>query len=131
MDGFLKLAAGVLIALVLYITVLKQSQHIATIIGIVACVMVAAAAMNYLEPVIEFFRQLQSIANIDTEIISILLRCAGIGILTEIISFICADGGNAALGKTLQMAGSIIVLWISLPLFAKLLGLVEEMLLFV
>jgi len=130
MDGYVKAAAGVLIALVLYLSLEKQSKDIAVIVGIVACVMVASISLYYIEPLISFFSKLQSMSGFDPESMEILLRCLGIGILTEIITFICADAGNAALGKTLQLAAGVVILWLSLPLLTKLIELVEEILLF-
>jgi len=131
MDSFLKSAAGVMITLMLYLTVAKQSKDLAVLTGVAGCIMIAVIAVEYLQPIISFFGRLQSLGKFDSEYIEILLRCVGIGILTEIISLICADAGNAALGKALQITAGITILWISLPLFTKLIGLVEELLLFV
>lgn len=130
MDGYLKAAAGVIITLVLYLSLEKQAKDIAVIIGIIACVLVATIALHYMQPIISFFVKLESLGNFDAENMAILLRCLGIGILTEIISLICADSGNSALGKTLQLAASAIILWLTLPLLTKLIDLVEEVLLF-
>ena len=130
MDGFLKTAACVLITLVLYITIDKKAKDVAVVIGAVACVMIAIATMAYIQPVISFFNQLQSIGKFDSESMLILLRCVGIGILAEIISLICVDAGNAALGKVTQYSAGIFVLWLSLPLFKKLIELIEGILLF-
>ena len=129
MDAFVKVAACVLVTLVLYLTVEKQSKEIALIAVIVAVVMVASLAMSYMQSIISFFTRLQSMGNFSPENLSILLRCVGIGILAEIVSLICIDAGNAALGKILQFAAGIIILWLSLPLFTKLIELVEEILL--
>lgn len=129
MDGFLKTTACVLITLVLFITIDKKAKDIAVVIGAVACIMIAIVTMTYIQPIISFFHQLQSIGNFDPESMSILLRCVGIGILAEIVSLICTDAGNAALGKMVQLSAGIVVLWLSLPLFKKLIELVEGILL--
>ena len=129
MDGFLKTAACVLITLVLYITIDKKAKDIAVVIGVAACIMIAIATVTYIQPVFSFFNQLQSIGKLDPESMSILLRCVGIGILAEIISLICTDAGNAALGKMTQFAAGLVVLWLSLPLFKKLIELIEGILL--
>ena len=131
MDEFIKAVAGVLITLVLYLMVSRQSKDLAAIAAAVACIMLAASAIHYLRPIISFFEQLQSIGRFDSQCVSILLRCVGIGILSEITSLICTDAGNAALGKTLQLTAGIVVLWISLPLFTKLIELIEGLLLFI
>lgn len=129
MDGYMKAAVGAIIAVVLYISLEKQARDIALVISVIACAMVATVSFEYLQPIISFFTKVQSLGEFDFESVSILLQCAGIGIFTEIASLICSDSGNAALGRTLQLSASIIILWISLPLLTKLIELIEGILL--
>lgn len=125
----MKAAAGAIITVVLYLSLEKQAKDIALIVSIIACVMVAAVSLEYLQPIISLFTKLQSLGKFDFESVAILLRCVGIGISSEIISLICSDSGNAALGKTLQFSAGIIILWVSLPLLTKLIELIEGILL--
>lgn len=128
MDVFIKAASGVLIALVLYLVLAKQGKDISTILTVAVCCMIAAAAVNYLEPVISFFKNLQTVGQLDHEMLNIILKSVGIGVLAEITCLICNDAGNAALGKTLQILAAAVVLWMSVPLFTSLIELVEEIL---
>ncbi len=93
-----------------------------------ACCMILISAAVYLEPVISFFGQLRHFADLNGEMVSILLKSVGIGLITEIAALICADVGNAALGKSLQIMATAVILWISLPLLSGLLELVGEIL---
>jgi hypothetical protein len=54
------------------------------------------------------------------------MKYVGIVLLAEIIGHICTDAGNAALGKTVQLLATTAVLWLSLPLFSKLMELIEQ-----
>ena len=128
MDVFIKAAGGVLIALVLHLILAKQGKDISLLLTVAVCCMVAGAAVTYLDPVIVFFEKLQALGQIDTEMLTIILRAVGIGLLSEITCLICADVGNAALGKTLQLLASAVILWMSVPLFNSLITLVEEVL---
>lgn len=129
MDIFLKLAVGTLVSLVLYLILAKQSKDIAGLLTTAVCCMLAVGAMQYISPVITFIDRLQEISGLDSAILQIILRTVGISILAEITSVICADAGNAALGKSLQIIAGAVVLWLSIPLFDQLLDLVEELLL--
>lgn len=128
MDIFLKAAGGVLIALVLYLVLSKQGKDVSLLLTVAVCCMVAAAAVNYLKPVIDFFETLQSIGQLDSGLLRIILRAVGIGLLAEITGLICTDAGNAALGKTLQLLACAVVLWMSVPLFTNIITLIEEIL---
>lgn len=128
MDVFIKATIGVLITLVLYLILARQGKDISTLLVVAVCCMVAAAAMNFLEPVVEFLRKLQTLGQLDSEMLRLILRAVGIGLLAEITGLICADAGNAALGKILQILASAVILWMSVPLFTSLIELVEEIL---
>ena len=128
MDTFVKVTAGVLIALVLYIILEKQGKDLSAMLTIGVCCMVMAACAVFWEPVIGLFRHLQSVARLDEDMVEILLKSVGIGLLGEITALICADGGNAAMGKSVQLLASAVILWISVPLFTALIELVESVL---
>lgn len=128
MDTFLKALAGVLVTLVLYLVLLKQSKDISALLTVMACCMITAVAVKYLDPVFVFFGKLEVIGNLDSNMLEVLLKAVGIGMLTEVAGLICTDAGNAALGKTLQILASGTILWLSVPLFTSLIELVEEIL---
>lgn len=128
MDIFVKCAAGVLVAAVLIITIAKQGKDISILLVMAVCCMVLGAAVTFLQPVVDFIKQLQSIGQLDSEMITILLKAVGIGLLAEITSLICADSGNASLGKALQLLATATILWLSLPLLNELIELIDNIL---
>ena len=131
MDIFLKSAAGTLVALIMYLILAKQGKDISVVLTVAVCCMLAMAAMQYIEPVISFIDRLQELSDLEPTILQIILRVVGIGLLSEITSVICTDAGNAALGKSLQFVTGGVVLWLSIPLFTKLIDLIEEILLMI
>ena len=126
MDVFWQWIAGAMLTVVLGIALGKQSKEISLILSIVVCVMVLLAAAAYLQPVMEFVKRLQTIGQLDEQYGQILLKSVGIGLVTEFAVLICNDAGNTALGKSLQIAATVMVLWISLPLMESLLTLIEK-----
>ncbi len=94
----------------------------------VVCCMVIAGALQYLEPVFSFVENLETLAGLDHDFFQILLKSVGIGLIAEIASLICADVGNAALGKSLQIMATAVILWLSLPLFNSLIDLMINIL---
>ena len=128
MEIFLKSSAAILVALILYLVLLKQGKDFSTILTIIVCSIVGIAAIHYLTPIIDLIYELQDLGNFDSQTISIILRCVGIGLIAEITATICADSGNGAMGKTLQLLATFVVIWLSLPLFTELLTLIKEIL---
>ena len=126
MDIFLKVISVSLIAAILGLVISKESKDTALLISITACVMIAWAGFSYLRPVLSFFDALMDITQIDPEMLKILLKATGVGILGELTSLVCTDAGNGALGKAVQLTSSIVIIWIALPLFEGLLQLIES-----
>ena len=66
--------------------------------------------------------------NLEPELLHSVLKAVGIGLLAELTGQICADSGNASLGKSLQILATAVILWLMLPLFTQLIDLLEEIL---
>lgn len=128
MDTILKCAAGVLIAAVLCLFLSKQGKDISLLLTIIVSGMVISTAVIYIEPTIDFIRQLQSIGKLDGSIVKILLKALGLCLIAEVCGMVCEDANNKALSKALNMLVTAAVLWMSLPLFTQLLELLEKIL---
>ena len=128
MGLFLKACGAVLIALILILSQGNQSRDLSTVLGIAVCCMVALAALEYFRPVIDFLDQLEQLGGLDSGTLRILLKAVGIGLVSEIAALVCTDAGNSSLGKTVQLLGSAVILWLSLPLFTMLMELLQRIL---
>lgn len=126
MELYWKAAAAVLLAVVMML--MLRRHEIGVLLGIVVCVMALMAAVEYLQPVRELLDSLKTLGELDGELITVLLKAVGISLVTEISCMVCADSGNASLGKALQFLGTAVVLWMSIPLFTALLDLIRSVL---
>ncbi len=128
MGVYLKIVASVLLTVVLCLALSKQNRELSLLLSIAVCCMAGIAAFSLLRPVIEFAQRLQSMAGINLEMGEILLKSVGIGLLTQIVVLICNDAGNTTLGKILQIAASIMILRMAVPLLQELLNIVDSIL---
>ena len=128
MEDYIKICAGVIIAVILGIALSKRSADVAMVLSILVCCMILTAMAGFLEPVMDFLRELQQIAQLDGQMVEILLKAVGIGLISEIAALICADSGSGALGKGLIILASAVILFLCLPLMRSLLELMNEIL---
>lgn len=128
MNIFWKTAAGVLTAVVLWININKSNKDISVLMTVTVCTMAIIASAAFIQPVVSFARKLQEFGKLDGDLVSIVLKVVGVGIVTEIAALICKDAGNESMGKTLQFVSAVTVLWISIPVFEKLLALLDKIL---
>ncbi len=118
----------VLLAVILCLALGKQGKEMGLLLTLAVCAIVGTLAIGYMRPVIEFVQQLRAIGQLDIGMLEILLKVVGIGIIGEIVSMVCSDAGNAALGKSLQLLSTAVILWLSLPLLTQLLELMQQIL---
>ena len=95
--------------------------------GIVALCIAACAAVTILNPVLNYLVELQRLFHLPDDLISILMKAVGIALVAEQSATICADAGNASLGKMLQILGGAAVLTLSVPMFRTLMTIIKEM----
>lgn len=128
MEQFLQAAGLVLVAVILSLVLSRQSQDMSLLLSLAVCCMVCLAAGTFLQPVMNFVKQLRQLGGLDGDFVSILLKCAGISLLAELAGLICSDAGQSAMGKALQMLAGAAILYLSLPLMTRLLTILEEVL---
>ncbi len=126
MELYWKAAAAVLIVLVLGQSV--QQKDLSLILAMTACVMVGMLLLSYLEPVLDFLGKLRDLGDIQGNMLEILLKALGIGIVTEITEMVCKDAGNASLGHAMSLLGTAVILWLSLPVFTALIQMIQRIL---
>lgn len=126
MGLFLKCAAGVLVAVVLILALGRKDLGL--ILSMAVCAMTAMAAAQLLEPVTALLDTLESLGGLDGDLVAILFKAVGVGLITDIAAMVCTDSGNASLAKAVGLLGTAAVLWLSLPMFEALLSLIQEIL---
>ena len=125
MGTYLKVVAGVLIAVFLGFSLGKDMS---ALLSMAVCAMGLAVALEFARPVLDLIRELETYANLPGESTAILLKVMAISLLSEICSLICADSGSGAMGKMLQMLSYMLIIWLSMPLFQTLIGLIRQIL---
>ena len=113
---------------VVLILMLSSRKEMGTLLSLAVCCMVAVIALSYLSPVIDFLGTLEQLGGLDGDLVETLLKAVGIGMLSELAGLVCNDAGNASLGKAVQLLGTAVILWLSLPLLTALTELLQSIL---
>ena len=123
----IKLFALALAAAFLALVVKKQSPELALALSLFACAAGAGILLEGLRPVLGLAESLAEKAELDRAMLKPLWRCLGLGLLTELSASVCADAGQAALSKLVELGGSVLCLAVSLPLLQAVLALIEAL----
>ena len=126
MTIFWKATAGVLVSLILILTLGKQEKDIGILLNIAVCCMLATGLFQILDPIIHFLDTLRELTAMESSALTTMLKLAGIGLVSELISMICMDSGCSSLGKGLQLLGSCLMLYLSIPIMELLLDTIQS-----
>ena len=127
MEIFRIAAIGVLCAL-LAVVVKEQRPDIAMLISVIGGVIILFYAVNYVSEAVSVFKLLMDKSNIDSDLLSVVLKIIGIGYITEFSASVCEDSGNKSLGDKIQFGGKILILVISLPLLGAVIDIILSLL---
>ena len=128
MEHFFQAIGAVLIAVILILILRTSDRGIGELLSILVCGMVIVVALRYIQPLTDFLNSLQSIIKADSEMIKILLKSVGISITAEIVELICKDAGNSAMGKTVQILATAVIVCLSIPMLTALMELIKGVL---
>ncbi len=128
MDMMVKAAALAMVAAVFCVMLRGSSQVVAVLLSMAACVGILLLGLRFLEPAWSVMRQMQELSGLSDSVTAPVLKVTGIGLLTHIGAGVCQDAGEASLGKTVEISGSVLALYAALPLLSAVLDTLRQLL---
>ena len=105
----------------------RNSGELAILLTIGACVLMGVLIVRMTEPVLTFLGKLRNLAGLDTELMTPLLKTVGIGLLTQLAASVCTDAGESAIAKLIELCGSVLAIYLALPLLEAVIDLIQSM----
>ena len=127
MELFLQAAAIAVITVVLTSLLKKTNRELALLLTLAACILIGVFFMRLAEPIVDFLSKLRNLAGLDKTLMTPMLKTIGIGSLTQISATVCADAGENAIAKLVEICGGVLALYVALPLLEAVLDMVEQM----
>jgi len=127
MDEFIKTCAVTAIAVVLCVLLRNTQTPMSVLLSIAICMGIFCAGLAVLTPIFEVIEQMKTIAGLSDELSKPMMKVVGICLLSNIMTGICEDAGESALGKTLETTGVLLSIYASLPLVLAAMELIENL----
>lgn len=121
-------AAFCIIGAITAILLKQYCREQAVLSTIAVCVIVTAAVLMFIEPVISQLKALFEKTSLDSSCFKALIKAVGICYITGIAADICRDSGEQALATTAEMWGRISLLILTLPMIDSLLSIITGVL---
>ena len=126
MDIF-KICIIAIISVIVILTIKPQMANMSVLITIVSGVIIFMMIIHTLEKVITSILDIVSMLDIGIENIGIILKIIDISYICEFPSQICIDAGENAIASKIELAGKMLIMFISIPIITRLLSLITSL----
>lgn len=106
----------------------EQNKAMGMGLSIAAAAMLLGIALSLLRPILGTIDHLSSLAMLEDGLFAPLLKAVGIGFLCQIAGSICHDAGETVMEKIVELGGSVMAIYVSIPLLSTVLDLLEQLL---
>ena len=127
MNVLLKIIAIGISAALCCVVVRKQTQELAVVLALTAGVIVLCSMISSLEYILSFLNDLVERVGISGAIFSPVLKVTGIAVITRIATAFCKDIGESGIAYTLEFAGSVCALVVTIPLAKAVIQTVSDL----
>lgn len=109
------------VAGLLLIVLLKSTRaEYAFMLKVAILMVIGISLLGVVSKVVSEIQALGSTAGIDSEMLKLLLKSMGLCMVTQLAANLCKDSGESAMATGVELAGSVGILIMALPLATEL-----------
>lgn len=118
-------AVGVLLCGALLSAVLRtQRPELAVCLSLLAAAVTVGLLLGQLSPMVTALRRMSALGGVGENGLAVVLRGAGICLVTQLAADTCRDAGDSALAGKAELTGRILLLLLAVPLYEQILALI-------
>lgn len=119
--------AGIAVSGVLVSSLIKNLKPELSIYIVLATVIVILLfSIEQFTSVFQFLKAVYDDMTYGKEFFPILIKVLAVAYLADFTSQLCADAGEASIGNKVELAGKIIIFYLSMPILVSVLQLVNS-----
>ena len=128
METAAKIGAIAMVASVFCVLLREREKSLSVVASLLACTGILLLSAKLLRPVWSVAEQVRRMSGLSDLLTEPVWKVVGIGLVTQMASGVCADAGENALAKIVEVSGGILAVYTTLPLLSAVLGLLETLL---
>lgn len=118
-------AVGGLLCAALLSAVLRTGRpELAACLSLLAGALTVGLLLRQLTPFIAALRRMMALGSVGESHLAVVLRGAGICLVTQLAADTCRDAGDTALANKAELTGRILLLLLAVPLYEQILALI-------
>ena len=121
--------AGIAVSSVVVLSLVRSIKPEMSIYIVLATVITLLLfSLKYLTYVFQFLKSVYDGMTYGKDYFPVLIKVLVIAYLTDFTSQLCIDAGETSIGSKVELAGKIIIFYVSLPILISILQLVNSIL---
>lgn len=128
MDKLGQAAALAVVCALCTAVIKKQAPELALTLALAGVAGIFLLVGPFLRPIRALMDTLADKAELSPAVLASVVKVIGLGLLSRVSAGLCRDAGESGLAAAVETAGGILALWVTLPLFEAVLGIVLELL---
>ena len=118
-------AVGMLLCGALLSAVLRtQRPELAVCLSLLAGALAVGILLGQLSPLLTALRRMFALGGMGDSQLAVVLRGAGICLVTQLAADTCRDAGDTALANKAELTGRVLLLLLAVPLYEQILALI-------
>ena len=128
MTQLMRVAAAAVAGSALGLVVKKNNPESSLLISVALSIFALFLSFEVLYAVLEFLRQIAAAAGISTETLGVILKTAGISIVTKLAADMCKEAGQQGAASGVEFMGAVTAIYVALPLFRTVFDIINSLL---
>lgn len=127
MELALRCASLCVLGSILALLLKKNVPELSLLLGLSTGICAAVLCARMVGEITETLKTLARNSALESAVIAPVLKCLGIGLVTELAGALCKDAGESTLAGFTELCGTLCALYATLPLLRSLLSVIEEL----
>ena len=123
--NIITIAAVAIVSAISAVAIKKHNGEISLMLSIACGVILLTAVIS--ATILQTVNKIAAASDMNIEYIKILLKVIGICIVTELAVSVCKESGQQAIATNVTLAGKILIMVTSLPLYTEILNTVVSL----
>lgn len=125
--NIITICAVAIVSAVTAVAIKKYNCETALMLSIACGVILLMSVISFAANILQTVNTIAAASDMDVEYIKILLKVIGICIVTELAVSVCKESGQQTIAANVTLAGKILIMVTSLPLYSEILNTVVSL----
>lgn len=122
-----KIVGIAVVSTILICTVKPYKKEIALLLSIIAGLVIFSYISLYIKSAVSTVYEIASRIDIDLSFVKIILKIIAVSYVCEFGSQICKDAGERAIASKVELAGKVIIVYMSTPIIMSLFNILTRL----